>query len=322
MAHYYLVTKSLSRSAGRSAPAAAAYRAGERIRDERTGELHNYSRRTDVSHREILLPSALKEGQAAWARDRARLWNTAEAAEGRRNSRVAREYQVTLPHELNVAQRRELARLFSRELADRHNIAVDLAIHEPKPNGDPRNYHAHLLVTTREVGSSGLGAKAGLDLSFASREQRGLAGYKELSVIRERWATLTNEAYRSAGLEARVDHRSLAAQGIDREPLPYIPFVAYQMERRGLRSEVAEGIRERHRERVAARAARQDLSSTTDAVGLAPEAPAPSAASTSGTDELRRRAREAWLALRRSSAEPSASPSKAEEHAADEDLSL
>jgi ATP-dependent exoDNAse (exonuclease V) alpha subunit len=321
MAHYYLVTKSLSRSAGRSAPAAAAYRAGERIRDERTGELHNFSRRTDVSHREILLPSALKEGQAAWARERARLWNTAEAAEGRRNSRVAREYQVTLPHELNVAQRRELARLFSRELADRHNIAVDLAIHEPKPNGDPRNYHAHLLVTTREVGSSGLGAKAGLDLSFAAREQRGLAGYKELSVIRERWATLTNEAYRSAGIEVRVDHRSLAAQGIDREPLPYIPFVAYQMERRGLRSEIAEGIRERYRERVAARA-RQDLSASTDAVGRAPEPLAPSAASSFGTDELRRRAREAWLALRRSSAEPTASLSKAEEHAADEDLSL
>jgi hypothetical protein len=322
MARYHLDTKSLSRAAGRSAPAAAAYRAGERIRDERTGELHNYSHRTDVTHREILLPSNLQEGQAGWARDRSRLWNAAEAAEGRRTSLVAREYLVALPHELNVGDRRELARRFSRELSDRHNIAVDLAIHDPNPAGDPRNYHAHLLVTTREVGSAGLGDKAGLDMKFEAREKRGLAGSKELSVIRERWATLTNEAYQTAGLELRVDHRSFAAQGIDRVPLPHIPFAAYQMERRGLRSEVAENIRERYRERVAAHAARQELSASTDAMGRAPEPVASSAASSSGTDELRRHAREAWLALRRSSTQPSASPSKAEEQAVEDDLSL
>jgi hypothetical protein len=177
-------------------------------------------------------------------------------------------------------------------------------------------------VTTREVGTSGLGNKAGLDLRFEAREARGLAGFKELTVIRERWATLTNEAYRSAGLEFRVDHRSLAAQGIDRVPLPNIPFAAYQMERRGQRNALAENIRERYRERVAAHAARRELSASTDAVVRVPEPLRPSAAGSSGTDELRRRAREAWLALRRSSTEPSASPSRAEEHAADEDLSL
>src|SRR5579863_8124947 len=128
MAIFHLDINSISRSAGRSATAAAAYRAGERIRDERTGKLHNYSRRTDVTHTEILLPSRLGPHDAMWARDRAQLWNAAEAAERQRNSRVAREFQVSLPHELSVEQRRELARRFALELADRHNVAVDLAI--------------------------------------------------------------------------------------------------------------------------------------------------------------------------------------------------
>ncbi len=296
MALYRLQINPISRSAGRSAPGAAAYRAGERIRDERTGAIHNYSRRRDVTHAEIFLPSSLAAGDAGWARQRTQLWNAAEAAEHRRDSRVAREYQVTLPAELAPAQRLDLARNFSRELADRHQLAVDLAIHEPRPGGDPRNHHAHLLVTTREVTASGLGGKAGLDMPYSERLKRGLpAGLKELVAIRERWAELVNDAFRAAGLEARVDHRSLEAQGIDREPLPHIPFVAYQMERRGLRSAVAERIRERYRTRVAARAARQ-ASVPTDALSRALTA-LPGAVA--GVEELRRRAREAWLTMRR-----------------------
>jgi ATP-dependent exoDNAse (exonuclease V) alpha subunit len=290
MPQFHLDIKSISRSAGRSAPAAAAYRAGERIRDERTGTLHNYSRRQDVVHTEILLPSSLGSGAPDWARDRARLWNAAEAAEHRRNSRVAREYQVSLPHELPAAGRLELARRFSRELADRHNIAVDLAIHDPMPDGDPRNYHAHLLVTTRELGATGLGAKAGLDLSFLESHRRGLDGAREMHFIRERWATLTNEAYRDAGLDLQVDHRSLAEQGIDRAPMQRRSFVAYQIERRRMRKEISEGIAERYRERIAA----------SNAVAAA--TPGPPSRAGAAVDEVRRRAREAWLALRQEGA--------------------
>ena len=297
MALYRLQIKAISRSAGRSAPAAAAYRAGERIRDERTGLLHNYSRRRDVTHSEIFLPSALASGDASWARERGRLWNAAEAAEHRRDSRVAREYLVSLPPELAAAQRLELARNFSLELADRHNVAVDLAIHEPRAGGDPRNHHAHLLTTTRELSAGGLGAKTGLDMDYSERVKRGLsAGLKELVAIRERWAMLVNEAFHAAGLQERVDHRSLKAQGIDREPLPRIPFVAYQMERRGLRSEVAERIRERYRTRVAARAAREVSTQSADAGDCSP---ASLTQAVPGIEELRRRSREAWLQLRR-----------------------
>jgi len=278
LAIFHLQIKSISRGAGRSATAAAAYRAGERIRDERTGLLHNYSRRTDVSYKEILLPSRLHGADCAWAADRASLWNAAERVESRRNARVAREYQVALPAELNPEQRLQLARTLARELADRYNVAVDLAVHAPRAAGDPRNHHAHLLATSREVTAAGFGAKAGLDMESDERQRRGLpAGIAEIRAVRERWAVLSNEALAAAGLEGRVCHRSLRAQGIDREARPHIPFAAIQLERRGLRSEIAERIRERYRVRVQARqAAAQGLDLQT----------------------VRRQAREAWLQLR------------------------
>jgi ATP-dependent exoDNAse (exonuclease V) alpha subunit len=300
VAIYRLEIKSIGRSAGRKATAAAAYRSGERIRDERSGELFNYSRRKDVLHTEIFLPSQLDATQAAWARDRAKLWNTAEGAEKQRNSRVAREYQVALPPELTAEQRLALARAFSREIADRHNVAVDLAVHDPKPGGDPRNFHAHLLATTREVTPEGLGAKAGAEMGERQRHQRGLpSSRQEFIAIRERWATLTNEALREANVEARVDHRSLNAQGIDREPRPTLPIAAYQMESRGVRSEVAERLREDYRARVQARLdraaerARIDTRSEQNASQLDGQTTDPK-----NVAEIRRQAREAWLRLR------------------------
>jgi ATP-dependent exoDNAse (exonuclease V) alpha subunit len=282
LAIFHLQIKSISRGAGRSATAAAAYRAGERIRDERTGVLHNYSRRTDVNHKEILLPSGLPAADAAWATDRERLWNAAEAVESRRDARVAREYQVALPAELDAGQRLQLARRFARELANRYNVAVDLAVHAPRAAGDPRNHHAHLLATSRELTATGFGAKAGLDMASDERRRRGLpAGIAEIKAVRERWALLSNEALADAGLELRVHHGSLRSQGIDREPSPHIPFAAIQMERRGLRSEIAERIRERYRARVQARQSRSQ--------GL-------------DLERVRRQAREAWLQLREQAA--------------------
>jgi MobA/MobL family len=292
LAIFHLQIKPISRGAGRSATAAAAYRAGERIRDERTGIVHNYSRRTDVSHKEIFLPSRLHGTHGSWATDRARLWNAAERVEQRRDARVAREYLVALPAELNAAQRVQLARAFSRLLADRYNVAVDLAVHAPRVAGDARNHHAHLLATSREVTPKGFGAKAGLDMASNERRLRGLpAGIAEIKAIRERWAVLSNQALAAAGLEVRIDHRSLRAQGIDREPVARIPLALIQMERRGLRSEVAERIRERYRARVEARQAR-----------AAARSDGPERRVT--LDEIRRQARAAWLQLRGHSAQP------------------
>jgi MobA/MobL family len=259
MAIFRLEIKPVTRSTGRRATAAAAYRAGERIRDERTGTLYNHSKRADVLHKEIFVPSKLERSEAGmeWARDRSRLWNAAEKAERQSNSRVAREYQVALPPELSAEQRIVLARAFSREIADRYDVAVDLAIHAPRPEGDARNFHAHLLATTREVTPQGLGPKTGLDMSGSVRSELGLPpSREEFKALRARWAELTNESLRQANVEARVDHRSLEAQGIDREPRPQLPWGAFVAERAGERSELAERVRERHRRRLAARKAK------------------------------------------------------------------
>jgi ATP-dependent exoDNAse (exonuclease V) alpha subunit len=256
MAIFHLQIKPVTRSTGRSATSAAAYRAGEQIRDERTGTLYDHGKRQDVLYKEIILPSRFDRPDAGmeWARDRSSLWNAAEKAEPKRDSRVAREYQVALPPELSAEQRVVLARAFSREIADRYKVAVDLAIHEPRPQGDPRNFHAHLLATTREVTPEGLGPKAGIDMNGAVRSELGLPpSRQEFTTLRARWAELTNVALREAGVEARVDHRTLQAQGIDREPMPHIPIAAIAIERRGERSEVAERIRAGYRARVAAR---------------------------------------------------------------------
>ena len=256
MAIFHMQINTVSRSSGRNAPASAAYRAGERIRNERTGALYDHRSRRDVLHKEIVLPARLGT-PPRWTQDRASLWNAAERIESQENSRVAREYMVALPAELSASARVRLARTFSLEIAERYGVAVDLAVHAPRPFGDPRNFHAHLLASTREVRPEGFGPKAGLDMNGTVRAELGLpTGRQEFAALRQRWADLVNEHLQAAHLALRVDARSLAAQGIDREPLPRLPRAAITTERRGERSEVAEQIRERYRARVAARAER------------------------------------------------------------------
>ena len=304
MAIYHFQISSVGRSAGRRATAAAAYRAGERLRDERSGRLYDFSRRKDVMHTEIFLPAHLAGAAAkAWAQEREKLWNTAERAEKQSNSRVAREYEVSLPHELSTAQRVALARAFSLELTERYRVAVDLAVHLPRPGGDPRNFHAHLLTTTREVTPKGLGAKAGLDMQPLERRRRELPDARqEFRALRERWATLTNEALREANVEARVDHRSLAERGIDREPRPRLPIASLKMEQRGLRSEVAERIREEYRRRVAARLERASQAAAAKE-SAAPSAERDAPAPVRDIEQIRRQAREAWRQMRTPEAE-------------------
>jgi len=319
MAIFHFDIRPIKRSSGQQATGAAAYRAGERIRDERTGKLHNFSRRTDVRHAEIVLPSRLEESSAAWARDRARLWNTAEAAEKRRDARVAREFEASLPPELSPEQRLALARSFSRELADRYGVAVDLAIHDPKPDRESTNFHAHFLATTREVTPTGLGAKAGLDMGALARAQKGLSSHnEEYSTLRERWATLTNQALREANIEARVDHRSLAAQGLDRKPLVHVPMEFYQLERSGMPKEAAERLREDYRARINAYRERTAGEAAEPQRAVDSQRPEPKVPQTvertpesnepvqsRDTEEIRRRAVQAWLRMRSKEGESS-----------------
>jgi hypothetical protein len=253
MATYFLRTKHISRGKGARATRAAAYRAGERIRDERTSEVYDCSDRRDVAYKEVVLPADLAaRPDMAWTQDRSVLWNAAEHAGLRRNSRLARELLVLLPPELTAAQRTDLVRAFAGELADKYRCAVDVCLHQPRPGADARNHHAHLLMTTPD----GFGRRTDLEHNGQERRRVGLSGSSldEYLRIRERWAEVTNESLRRAGLAASVDHRSLERQGIDREPVPSIPEKVFYAERkRGVPSAAGDAIRARHRERVEAR---------------------------------------------------------------------
>jgi len=175
---------------------AAAYRSGESIVDERTGNLYKYAWRKDVSHKEIVLPTRFSSNaELNWARDRSTLWNTAEHSERQKNSRVAREYIVALPSEFTHAQRLDLTRSFSQALADRYQNAVDFAIHEPRL-GRAENYHAHLLTTTREITPTGLGRKTGIE---RTEKWWRIEPYRQVA---ELWRDFFNKALRDAGKEA------------------------------------------------------------------------------------------------------------------------
>lgn len=221
MAIFHLAVKTISRSAGRSATAAAAYRAACAITDHRTGEIHDYTRKGGVASAVLVLPV----GAPAWAGDRAALWNAAEQAERRKNSTVAREFEVALPDELGPEARTRLAHDLARELVAKHGCAADVAIHVPGKEGDHRNHHAHILLTTRQLGPEGFTAK--------TRELDDKASGSALVMQwRERFAVLTNEALREADQVGRVDHRRLGEQGITREPTRHLGPAATGYERR------------------------------------------------------------------------------------------
>ena len=245
MAIYHLSMKPVTRAQGRSATAAAAYRAAERINDIATGQTFDYTRRRGVEHTEIILPTVAAMRDVNWARDRAQLWNAAEAAEKRKDARVGREWEIALPAELDRIQRIDLTRDFACEIANRYGCAVDIAIHRPHRSGDQRNHHAHLLATTRTIEVDGLGRKTDIELGDRDRRTKGLAaGAEEVTAMRARWAELANGVLMELGHTARVDHRSFNAQGLDRTPTVHLGPSVVGMERRGVRTGVGERIRE------------------------------------------------------------------------------
>lgn len=247
MAIYHLCATMISRSQGRSATAASAYRVAERIEDRRTGLVFDYAARGGVDHTEILAPDHAPD----WVRDRSELWNRVEESETRKNSQVAREVRVALPDELTHAQRVELVRDYAQaQFVDRGMVA-DIALHAPGRTGDERNHHAHILLTTREVDADGFTSK-----------NRDWNKVEVLEGWREAWARDSNAALERAGIEDRVDHRTLVAQrdealelasaarergderaeleqtvramSLDRPPLPQLSLGAWQLKERGI----------------------------------------------------------------------------------------
>lgn len=269
MAIYHATTKPISRSSGRSATASAAYRAGVEIKDERTGLTHDYSKRGGV----LLATVFDKDNNEI---DRNELWNLAEQAEKRKDARTAREWIVAIPSELmpeypeqlseeasqitelltDYQLRKEFAEHnakdfsgtqtaldFGKMLSKKYGVAVDVAIHAPDEEGSNKNYHAHIMTTTREVSLSAdgqveFGDKATIELSNTKRKTLGLdATSIEIKELRAEWANIANQALERKGFNERIDHRSYAERGIEQLPTQKLGWKASAMERRGLETD-------------------------------------------------------------------------------------
>lgn len=263
VAQYRFSGAVIGRGDGRSAVAAAAYRSGERLIDERLEMSFDYRARGGVEHTEIMLP----DGAPAALGDRSTLWNAVEAAEKRYDAQVAREVQLSLPHELNADQRRELVREFVRGAFVDRGMIADVAIHVPGKEGDERNHHAHVMLTTRRVDGEGFGPKA---REWNSRET--------LAEWREQWAEVQNRHLaRALGPDApRVTHKSLEAQGLDREATVHLGPTASAIERKGERSERGDVNREVAASNDERRALSKSITADLDKhAQLSPQTPSP-----------------------------------------------
>lgn len=250
---YHCSLKTISRSAGRSTTAAAAYRAGERIVDGRTGEVHDYSRKGGVLHAELILPG----GRTV---DRSDFWNGLETHHKRGDAVLSREVEIALPTELSSEQRQVLATGLAREIADRYGVAADVALHAPRSvskreiaagkyhefdaagkahNG---NWHAHIMLSACHCDPSGKLGKKAVELDPIHCQRAKIVSAADW--IRELVATRSNEALEKAGHAARVDHRSLAEQGIDQIPTSHKGPAVSAIERRGDESFVVARVRQ------------------------------------------------------------------------------
>lgn len=236
--YYHLSVDVIGRGTGRSAVACAAYRAGQTLHDERYGKTHDYTPRKGIIGTGISAP----EEAPAWVNDRAQLWNRVEAREKRKDAQLAREFELSLPHQLSIEQQREILQQFiSQELTAR-GLVADWAIHAPNRAGDQRNYHAHVMATMRPIGPEG----------FEANKDRSQNTTEQLGKWREAWAEIQNRAFerhRITGDDGRaitVDHRSYEGQGAAIEPTQHLGVHAMAMERRGIKTDAGTRNREIH----------------------------------------------------------------------------
>ncbi|EQB32601.1 Ti-type conjugative transfer relaxase TraA, partial [Sphingobium ummariense] len=225
MAIYHFSAKVISRANGSSAVASAAYRAAERLHDDRLGRDHDFSNKAGVVHSEIMLP----EGAPERLSDRTTLWNEVEAGEKRKDAQLAREVEFSIPRELNQQQGVQLARDFVEKQFVERGMVADLNVHwDMGKDGQPKP-HAHVMLSMREVGPEGFGQKV--------REWNSTALLQEW---REAWADHVNERLAELDIDARIDHRTLERQGIDLEPQHKIGPAASRMPEQGLEAERVE----------------------------------------------------------------------------------
>ena len=230
MAIYHFSVKNISRSDGRSAVAAAAYRSGEKLIDNRQGKEQDYTKKSGVELKKIYAPKHTNPELL----ERNNLWNTVERVESRKNSQLAREFEIAFPHELKKQEREQMLDDLSQEIVKRHGVIVDAAIHAPHTDSgsDARNYHAHIMLTTRSVNEHG-------ELGKKTREFND-NGKQEVEFWREKFADIANKHLARAGhLFAEVDHRSYAEQNNGLEATTHEGYKVTQLRRQGIDTEIS-----------------------------------------------------------------------------------
>lgn len=237
MASPHCRVKNFSRSTGQSAVASAAYRSAEKLRDERTDELKDYSRKSGVLHSEIILP----KDAPAWAKDREKLWNAVERSEDKsttpHKARVAQELELALPCELTLEQNTWLVKDIIKQEYTRKDCAADFNIHAPHREGDQRNIHAHIMYSERPLTAEG----------FSKAKDRSFQDYHYFDHLRDRCEKQIKHALERHGFKEQAEAfslKSLEEQGIDREPTQHLGPSAAEMERRGVLSERGAANRE------------------------------------------------------------------------------
>ena len=225
MAIYHCSVSVGSRSNGSSAVASDAYREGKKITNERTGEIHDYSRKKDVIESETLAPKNAPD----FCRDSSQLWNKVEATEKRKDAQLFREVTVALPREFTHEQNKELVRDYSQRNFIDNGMVATVSYHSSKTE----NPHAHIMLTMREIKGDGFGQKV-----------REWNAKPVLNEWRKDWADSVNRTLQRNDIEQRVDHRTLKDQGIERTPQIHVGYAALEMEKRGEVSERGEQNRE------------------------------------------------------------------------------
>ena len=203
---------------GRSVVAAAAYRAGTKLKDELRDKTFDYARRSKgVVESTILAP----DNAPTWVHDPQRLWNTVEKGEKRVDGQLAREYILSVPPEISPQAQFQTAVDWAQKQLVASGMVVEVSLHHPKSGNNP---HVHILCTMRKLDGE----------KFSTKKSREWNDVKLLVKQRETWAIAVNDALEKAGRPERVSHQSLKDQGIDRQPQPKIGVAATAMKNKGL----------------------------------------------------------------------------------------
>lgn len=235
----------ISRGEGRSSVQMAAYCSRSKMRDERTGRIHDYARRSDLVHHEVMLPN---HAPNTFLNSEV-LWNNVETIEKNRSARLARVITAALPKELDTQIHIAMVRQYVLEHFVQRGMCADVSIHD-KGDGNP---HAHILLTTRPLDSTGRwmdkqhrnylldeNGKRIFDTATGryklgrSIKTHDWDDSKRVQEWRAGWAETCNVQFRQHGIGKEVTCLSYAKQGINREPTKHLGAKVKAMEERGI----------------------------------------------------------------------------------------